>query len=79
MRIELTGFNGHGWRVCDNCPCGGNECYFEYEQLSGYLNANSGIVVSEPQAEITQQAYSVAAGWYAVTMRPQRCIEEHGR
>jgi len=80
MNIELTGFNGHGWRVCYTCPCEHEgECWFEYERKEGYLHFGTGHVVTAMQAVITEQEYTVGAGWYYVTIRPQECIDKHGK
>jgi len=75
MRIELRGFNGNGWRVCDTCPCDcGGECYFEYTRKEGVLNFNTGEVIQSDDPK-----YKVGGGWYFVTLRPQECIDKHGK
>lgn len=80
MNIELRGFNGHGWRVCDNCPCNREEgCYFGYAQTAGVLGYNTGQIITETQMEIIGAVYDVAGGWYGVTIRPQECIDKHGK
>jgi hypothetical protein len=75
MRIELSGFNGHGWRVCDTCPCGSDgECYFRYTREKGVLDFNTGQVIQSDERK-----YSFEDGWYYVIIRPQECIDKHGR
>ena len=68
MNIELKGFNGHGHLVCDSCPAdhGGDlwGCYFGYPRVAGKLNVKTG---------------KTGEDGCSVTLRPQVCIDNHGR
>ena len=71
MNIELKGFNGHGWMVCDTCPAnnGGPKwgCKFGYPRTDGKLNTKTGKIVTSLEVGV----------W--VTLRPRMCIDKHGK
>lgn len=85
MRIEikLEGYNGFGYLVCDTCPCcwsNGQGCgcglgYWKRENYeNGVININTGEVLIGEHRE-----KRVADGWYGASIRPQKCIDKHGR
>lgn len=56
-------------------PCGGdNGCYFEYEQRQGQMRLATGKVFPGEDRNKT-----VPMGYYYITIRPQECIDKHGR
>lgn len=77
MNIELKGFEGHGWKVCDTCPCdeGGLEhgCKFGYTRKDGKIHPATGETCEG------ENEFGVKDDWYWVTLRPQVCIDKHGQ
>ena len=85
IEIELKGFNGFGWKVCDNCPCRrthlGAGCelgYFENPTFS-YENGWLNTVTGHSRMERTVESPNEPGTWYSVWLRPLECIDEHGR
>lgn len=79
MKIELKGFGGYGWSVCDTCPCDHERgCYFEYSQQPGQMHLATGKLFPY-DGPAKQSGKTVASGYYYVTIRPQECIDKHGR
>ncbi len=73
MNIELKGFNGYAWRVCDTCPCdtvGG--CRLGYKSHVGLLNVSTGDVATGTELRRGDHEY-----WAYI--RPQECIDKHGK
>ncbi len=77
MNIELKGFGGHAWRVCDTCPCSRTDedgCRLGYTQIEGQMHLATGKVSPGEDRDKT-----VPSGYYYVTIRPQECIDKHGK
>jgi len=87
MQIKLKGYGGHGWKVCDSCPCGGTDgCFFGYEGEEGRINVTTGgiappmaLAVVDGKIVEVPDSLTIADGWIGVTVRPQICIDEHGK
>ncbi len=85
IKIELKGFNGFGWKVCDNCPCCGfsefgTECrlgHFESSDYydNGWLNIDTG----NSRFGRTVEPPNEPGTWFGVWLRSLECIDKHGR
>jgi len=84
MNIELEGYNGHAWRVCNTCPCcvdvEYSYCALDHEWTFGILNVKTGQLIegAKPMVAMTHE-YCRANGWHSVLIRPQECIDKHGK
>ena len=86
MRIELKGWSGFAWKICDLCPClrenyGQGACFLghldkDVHQENGLLNNITGEVIA---GKLHEDGYSSDDDWYEVIVRPQVCIDKQGR
>jgi hypothetical protein len=86
IEIHLKGFNGFGWKVCNKCPLlveyeWGDACALDYAGNStnmhfGWINTINGNFV---KVNKQNPNYHHVAEIERVIVRPQQCIDKHGR
>ena len=85
IEIELKGFNGFGWKVCDTCPCKrsdefGSGCGLEHFDNSDYYeNGWLNITTGHSRMGRTDDPPNEPGTWYGAWLRPLECIDKHGR
>lgn len=73
VEIDLKGFNGWGWRVCDRCLLRDDHgCRLDFKYNEGLLNVSTGETKIGNELRRGDNEY-----W--VDIRPANCIEAHGR
>ncbi len=75
IEIELKGFGDYGWKVCDNCILHADSdprCRLGFEPKFGILNTSTGNTTMGSELRRGDDGY-----W--VDIRPQECIDKHGR
>ena len=81
IEIELKGFGGYGWKVCQTCPCFladefGVSCSlgFFYDQQD-FTNC----IIDITTGKLYDESCVIEGDVYSAWRRPQECIEKHGR
>ena len=88
MKIEVeladSPYGEYGWKVCDACPClcsgaRGMNCGMEYWKSSRYWNGMINIETGERIDHLDGERKLDRSVWLMTWIRPQECIDKHGR